>query len=85
MATPRRCVVCTTEYSYCPKCGKDNPTETWRTTFCSENCREVFKVCNDFRHKKMTKAQAKKKLLKLDLSKADKFAKTIASAVSDIV
>lgn len=85
MAAPRKCVICKTEYSYCPHCGKDDPTKTWMTTFCSENCREIYKVCNEFTHKRITANQAKKKLDKYEVGDYEKYAPTISSAIKEIM
>jgi predicted nucleic acid-binding Zn ribbon protein len=85
MAAPRKCVVCKTEYEYCPHCGKNDPSKMWMVTFCSENCREILRICSNYRHKKMTKAQAKKALNKCELSEPNMYAKTIASALEEIL
>ena len=85
MATPRKCIVCKKEYNYCPTCGHDDPTETWRNSFCSENCRTIFRVCQDYVTKNIKPAEAKKKLQELDLSRLDKFAKIIGGNVIEIL
>lgn len=85
MAAPRKCIVCRKEYNYCPHCGHDNSSETWRNSFCSENCRSIFKVCKDYVDKEIKPAEAKKKLEGLNLSRLEKFAKIIQGNVIDIL
>ena len=85
MPTPRKCIICRKEYTYCPNCGHADPTETWRNSFCSENCRSIFKVCQDFVAGSIKPAEAKKKIDELDTSRLDKFAKVIKANVVDIL
>lgn len=85
MPTPRKCIVCRKEYIYCPNCGHADPTETWRNSFCSENCRSIFKVCQDYVTGAIKPAEAKKKIEELDTSRLDKFAKIIGANVVDIL
>lgn len=58
MKGARTCIVCGTHYKYCPSCGQDNPDDTWRFIYCSENCRDVFKTVEQFKARKITKEQA---------------------------
>ena len=67
MKGDRTCIVCGTHYKYCPSCGKDNPTETWRFIYCSENCRDVFKTVEQFKANKLTSVQAAKALSALKM------------------
>ena len=85
MPTPRKCIVCRKEYIYCPNCGHTDPTETWKNSFCSENCRSIFKVCQDYVTGAIKPAEAKKKIDELDTSRLDKFAKIIGANVVDIL
>ena len=85
MPSPRKCIVCRKEYYYCPTCGHVNPTETWKNSFCSQNCRSIFKICQDYVGGEIKPAEAKKKLQELDLSRLDKFAKIIGGNVVDIL
>ena len=85
MPQPRKCIVCKKEYIYCPNCGHTDPTETWKNSFCSENCRSIFKVCQDYVTGAIKPAEAKKKIDELDTSRLDKFAKIIGANVVDIL
>lgn len=67
MKGERICVVCGTHYKYCPSCGQDNPNDTWRFIYCSENCRSIFKAVEQYKSKKVTREQAASELDKLKL------------------
>ena len=85
MPQPRKCIVCKKEYIYCHNCGHVDPTETGRNSFCSEKCRSIFKVCQDFVTGAIKPADAKKQIEELDTSRLDKFAKIIGANVVDIL
>ena len=85
MGQPRKCIVCRKEYYYCPHCGHVDPTETWKNSFCSENCRSIFKICQDYVSNSIKPADAKKRIEELDTSRLDKFAKIIGANVVDIL
>lgn len=42
------CCVCGKEYKYCGNCDKSASKHTWKTSFCSENCRDIFRTCSGF-------------------------------------
>lgn len=67
MKGERICVVCGTHYKYCPSCGQDNPADTWRFIYCSENCRQIFKTVEQVKAGRMSNAQAVNELSKLKL------------------
>lgn len=57
----RKCIVDLTEYKYCPSCG-DNPDETWRFIYCSENCRGIDKVLQGVVSGRLTELEAQEEL-----------------------
>lgn len=59
MAKIRTCMVDGTKYTYCPHCSADDPTETWRFLYCSEKCKNVYHVVDDFAHDKLSAKDAK--------------------------
>lgn len=73
MAHIRKCIVDLTEYKYCPNCG-DNPDETWRFIYCSENCHEVDKILQGFVAGRLTELEAQEKLKEynIDINKTQK-------------
>lgn len=84
MAHERRCIVDMTEYKYCNHCGQYNPDETWRFIFCSENCREIYKVIERYVAGKCSANEAREELEKCDLSNMDHFSKGIKKDVDEI-
>ena len=66
MRGERKCVLCGTQYIYCPHC-KDDPKETWRFLYCSDNCRDVYHIIELWIAKKLTSVQARNQLEKCTL------------------
>lgn len=85
MPTPRTCVVDNSKYNYCPKCGHDDPMESWRRNFCSENCREIYNVSSSYVRKMLTANEAKQLLNGLDISKLNNFNTSYKNTISDIM
>ena len=42
----RSCYLCGKTYAYCPNCGRHDPV--YMATFCSENCRDIFKSLSQY-------------------------------------
>lgn len=64
----RKCILCGTEYDYCPSCPKDKSKAPWHKLYHSENCRNIFNALNDFNFKLISKDEAKERLSSCDLS-----------------
>lgn len=64
----RTCGICRKKYSYCPSCAADAKKPTWMAIFCSENCRELYNVLNDYDNKHLSEEEAFILLNNLDLS-----------------
>ena len=67
----RKCIICHKKYSYCPSCAADSNKPTWMILFCSNNCRDLYNILNDYSHKLLTKEDAYNKLKGLEISCAD--------------
>lgn len=80
----RHCCVCGKAYKYCNSCRGFNPLETWRITFCSENCKEIYNALSAYSDKRMIAQEAFDKLGKLDLSKRDNFGESYKKVIADI-
>lgn len=65
----RVCVMCGSEYTYCPNCSKDAGKPIWMVAFCDDTCHEVYRILNDLGFKKITENEATKQLKEIDLSK----------------
>ncbi len=64
-----KCIVCGTEYRYCPNCIEFDKMPRWMSLFCGQNCHDVFQVACDFENGDISKEDAIKELGKLDISK----------------
>ena len=87
MALDRKCIVCPDKhhYKYCNNCGGYNSLETWRFIFCSENCKEIYKIASDFVNGELTGIEAKKELEKYDISDLEFYHPIIKQNIADIL
>lgn len=70
----RKCLICQKAYRFCGHCANEEHREdTWRTVFCSENCREIFDILSMQGNGHIESSEAKHKLENLDLSKLEGF------------
>lgn len=86
MIGERRCIVAPNKhhYVYCPSCGKGDIKESWRFLYCSDNCREIYKVCEDFVNERIDGKQANDRLKSLDLSDIADFHPNLQANIADI-
>lgn len=69
MKDDKTCVICGKSYKYCESCpSKYNTSETWRNVFCSENCRKLYHICDQFKAGQISEKSANKELKALDIS-----------------
>ncbi len=81
----RKCVLCDSNYSYCPNCGdKIKSGETWRFMYCSENCRNIFDILSAKAFGHMSVQEAAEKLEKQDLSRKSSFRNDFVKQIDDI-
>ena len=80
----RKCAVCRTEYSYCPRCGEDKNKPTWYFTFCSSNCKDIYNITSKFENGQLSADLAKIELEKLDLSKTNNFGDSYKNSIEKI-
>lgn len=87
MALDRKCVICPDKhhYKYCNNCSGYNPIETWRFVFCSQNCRDIYRILSDYSSKQITTEEAKEALQKCDLSDLEFYQKSIKKSIQDIL
>lgn len=70
----RKCCVCNEEYYYCLNgCNDSNPNESWRATFCKENCKKIYHLISNVYMKKIDFEEAKKEIVNCDLSDFHKY------------
>ena len=81
----RTCFVCGNSYRYCPTCGGDDPKETWRFLYCSENCHEIEHIWEDcFRDKNCSTEDAAIRLMDCDISRLEFYRDQIRDDITSI-
>ncbi len=81
----RTCFVCRNGYKYCPTCGGDDPKETWRFLFCSDNCRKIEHIWEDcFRDKNCSTEDAAIRLMDQDISRLDMYRDQIRDDITEL-
>ena len=63
------CLLCKQTYEYCGGCSKYKNLPTFMTTFCSENCKNIYQTMADFENGILSKDKAKLKLSGLNTSR----------------
>jgi len=83
----RKCIICSSQYSYCPSCGIGNPSETWRNLYCGESCREIFDLVSKYKNGAITvmEAQMKLKSPNINLSNKDSFGEEYKEVINEII
>lgn len=85
MAKNRKCLLCGTEYSYCPTCPSDKHLPRFMTTFDSENCKDIFHTLVSNTIGDISDAEAKKILSELDLSRKESYAKETQDQIDNLL
>lgn len=67
----RICSVCRTSYNFCPRCNEDKPM--WMFTWCSDNCRNIYRTLDAYDSGDMAAIDAKKLIDTYDLSRREYF------------
>lgn len=81
----RSCCVCNEKYSFCPRCPEDSGKEAWHFAYCSSDCREIYKVTAEFENGELSAEDAKARLKKLNLSKAESFGPSYKNSIQKIM
>jgi predicted nucleic acid-binding Zn ribbon protein len=84
MRGDRKCVVCGSHYNYCPVCGKNDPYATWRYIYCSEDCRKLFNIANNWVSKKISSEYAKEQLKTITVPPLNRIQSTIRKNIEQI-
>lgn len=81
----RTCCVCHSDYNFCPICNpEDSNKPSWYFAYCSENCKNVYKVTSDYENKKIKADEAKLELNKLNLTNLNTFGESYQNTVAKI-
>lgn len=74
----RKCICCSTEYSYCPDCsGPDRLKPSWYSEFCSEDCKDLWLTATKFNMGMVEKKDAKDIISALNLKDKSEYVKCI--------
>lgn len=86
MANKRKCILCPThEYEYCGKCKPQETIQTWRYIFDSENCRDIYKILENYVAKKVNALEAKQQLSNYVLPPMEEIQPTLRKNLEDIL
>lgn len=67
MSKKRKCLMCETEYEYCPYCWEYERQPKWRTLFDRSECQDVYYIISDWLGKRLTQKEAREKLLAVNI------------------
>lgn len=81
----KTCTVCGEHYLYCSGCSDYAKYPRWMESFCSDNCRRVFKAEMDYRAGVKAIDQAKSELEHCDLSKKDNYPELLRTSIDTIL
>ena len=84
-ARNRVCYLCGAHYDYCPTCSQDSSKPTLLTTYCSQNCADIFRICMEHSMGLRTTEEAQKQLKNLDLSRQNHFMESIRNEFDKIM
>lgn len=79
------CLLCKQTYEYCGGCSKYKNFPTYMTTFCSENCKNIYQTMADFENGKISRDEAELKLAGLDTTRHMFYTNSFASSYKKII
>lgn len=85
MARIRTCIIDGKKYKYCPRCAEYINEPSWKMIYCSDNCKDIDIIVNEYSFDHLTKDEAKEKLENCDLSNIENFNDEIKDAVKSII
>lgn len=81
----RTCCVCHKDYNFCPICNpEDSIKPNWYFAYCSENCKDIYKVASDYENGEIDADEAKSRLKKLDIINLETFGESYQSTIARI-
>lgn len=85
-ATNRKCLCCSTRYSYCPSCSRrDSLKPSYFADFCSETCMTLWTTATKYNMSMLTKPEAKSIISALDLKPIDAYVTCIQRDYANIM
>lgn len=86
MRKNRKCICCSTQYCYCPDCGGvDRLKPSWYSEFCGEDCKDLWMAATRFNMKTISKEEAKKIILALNLKDKAEYVECVQKDLDNIV
>ncbi|MBU5332124.1 hypothetical protein KQI61_07925 [Anaerocolumna aminovalerica] len=79
------CKICGAKYKYCSTCKEFKTIESWRQHVDTINCYKIFMVIQDFSKHNIDKLEARKLLVKCDLSNSNNFFSWIQYQINRIM
>ena len=80
MSKNKECTVCGKKYEYCDHCNKYSTGSSWRKSYCSEECRQIFRTCVKYVGGGISQEEAFKQLKSYNVT-----SKTIQPSVKETV
>lgn len=59
MAHERQCKICGSTYKYCPRCAQYAHLPRWKSLYCSDDCKTIYSIADQYIAKKIDKDEAK--------------------------
>jgi len=81
----KTCIICGKSYSYCPSCHRDANKPSWSILFDSENCKNIYKICTEYRDGEIDKAIAYEKIKECDLTRLEDIVDITRKQIEDIL
>lgn len=82
----RKCIICGKEYYYCShNCTDSIDKPSWYAIFDSDDCHELYRICTDFRDKKIEVKEARKELSKFNIDNLENFNEGFKKIIEDIL
>ena len=81
----RICKTCGKQYFFCNNCERKLNSPQWMLMWDTENCKSIFEIVSNYAQKVDSKAVAKKKLSKCDLSQQYSFTENIRVLIEEIM
>lgn len=80
----RKCIVCGSEYEYCPSCNKYSNMPRWKFNFDLENCKNIFMIASAYNSKTITSDEARAQFEACDLSNKDSFSASVINVIKEV-
>lgn len=85
MSHKRKCVLDGTIYEYCPNCSGYNSNEKWRLIYCSDNCRQIDHIRDDYKSGRIDLNTAKSEMRKYNVPNLNKIMDWAKETIKEIL